>query len=229
MKFVMHDIRVGDLLLDRLDKRLPHVHCHRLNGLLLLRAERFPQLVSGLGRPLLHHIQHPRFFQIRQQRDIGLPALETLFIHPQVFEFLQPTSFQTPLHGPAHDLLGRVPTDPQQLTRLADAAAGQQHLHRKALEQQSEAPLRRRPGHLHGLYPVLRTVRARRPGSNQRGKLHRIQMPPGPLRRTIMNRTLPPALRTLGCGTPLPAQFNLHLPFRQLEFHVLDLPRAAHA
>ena len=70
MKFVMHDVRLGNRLLDRLDKRLPHVHGHRFDGLLLLQAERLPQLIGGLCRPLFHYVQHPRLLPIRQQRDV---------------------------------------------------------------------------------------------------------------------------------------------------------------
>ena len=54
----MHNVCVGNLLFNRPDKRLPHVHGYRFDRLLLLRAERLPQLVGRLARPLLHDVQH---------------------------------------------------------------------------------------------------------------------------------------------------------------------------
>ena len=63
-------------------------------------------------------------------------------------------------------------------------------------------------------------ARPRQPRPNQGGKLPRVQTPPCPLRRAVVDRTLPPAFRALGRLVPLPTQFNFHL-------RSFDFPRAA--
>ena len=122
----MHNVGVGNLLVDALDKGLPHVHGYRFNRLLLLRAKRLPQPIGCLDGPVLPHVQDPRPIQIRQQRDVGLPALEAPFVHPQMLQVFQLPALQAPLYRPTHDLLGRVSTQTQQLARLTHAGAGQQ-------------------------------------------------------------------------------------------------------
>ena len=83
-------------------------------------------------------------------------------------------------HRPAHDFLGSVPTDAQQLARLADAGGGQEHGHGQTVKEQGESSLRFGPRHPHGLGSVLRTTRPRCPCPNECGKLHLVQMPPRP-------------------------------------------------
>ena len=157
MKFVMQDGGVWNLRLNRPDKGLPHVHRHCFDRLLLLRAQTLPQLSRRFGRPLLHHLKHPRRVQIRQQGDVGLPTLEALLIHAQMPELVQLPPRQPALHGPPHDLMRRLPAESQQLARLAHAGTGQEHFHGKPLEEQGEAAQRSGPRHVHGLDPVLRT------------------------------------------------------------------------
>jgi hypothetical protein len=48
-------------------------------------------------------------------------------------------------------------------------------------------------------------------------------------RGRIQLQAIPPALRTLGGGSPLPTRFDLHFLFRQFQRHGFDLSRAANA
>jgi hypothetical protein len=52
---------------------------------ILLRRQRLPQLLGRLAGWIFHHIHHAGLVQIGQQRDGGLPPLEALLIHPQMF------------------------------------------------------------------------------------------------------------------------------------------------
>jgi len=63
-KPVMHDVRLGHQLFNRLNKRFPHVHRHRFHRRLLLRTEGFPQLISRLTGAFLHPLQYPRLIQV---------------------------------------------------------------------------------------------------------------------------------------------------------------------
>jgi hypothetical protein len=64
--------------------------------------------------------------------------------------------WQSPFHPSAHDLVGRLPPQAQQLARLADAGTGQQHIQHEALKEQSKTPLGLRPRQLIHDIPLRR-------------------------------------------------------------------------
>jgi hypothetical protein len=59
---------------------------------------------------------------------------------------------------------------------------------------------------------------------DDRLELHRVEMPPGPLRGVVVDSTGLPAFRARRLGADGPAQADFHLLAGQIEFHVLHLP-----
>jgi hypothetical protein len=108
---------------------------------------------------------------------------------------------------------------------LLDAPRAQQHINCKSLKQPAEPSARFRPRHGDRLDPVRRTFHPRRARPQDRLKLHRVQVPPRPLRRQIVQRAFPPADRTGSFLSLLPHQAYFHSFFRQFQLHVRHLPR----
>lgn len=60
---------------------------------------------------------------------------KALLIQPQVTQMIKFAPREPALDGPVDDRLERVPVQPEQLFSLGQAAAGQKHVDREALEE----------------------------------------------------------------------------------------------
>ena len=137
--------------------------------------------------PSLAHFQHPGPRQVGQHRDVVVPAAKALFIDPDVTDFLQRAPRQAPLDRPFHDPMNAVPIEPQQRRGPLHVVGGLEHPHGKRLEQQREPRMLARPGNGNRLHAALRAVRSWR-RAQHRLELHRVQVPPGPLRSMVGHR-----------------------------------------
>src|SRR5208337_3734377 len=113
--------------------------------------------------------------QVVKHRTELLP-LEALFIDPDMGDdFVRATS-KAPLHGPVHDVvdLTRRKAKKPGCSRLT--LRKQKNLDGELLEQNREPRLGARPRNLDLLYSVIRTVRPRYAGHNDRSELHGVKV-----------------------------------------------------
>jgi len=114
-----------------------------------------------------------------------------------------------------------VPVILEDLDRLHEGTRRLDDGDREGLEHQREPAVRFRSRHLHGRHAVFRALAARHPGGDDRRELHHVEMPPMPLRRVIVARERPPALRI----SHRRLLVVLHPVRRQLQIHPPHLPQ----
>jgi len=79
------------------------------------RASAGKRLSRGqLFAPAFYYVDHPCLFQIIEQRYKALAVQKALFVHPDQLEVLEVAALEPSAHRSGHDLVYRLPVEPQQ-------------------------------------------------------------------------------------------------------------------
>ena len=173
---------------------------------------------------LVGQVLHRPLGQVTHQRHVVLPPGHRRLVDPQPRRHVGPAAGPAPGHGPAFDLPGLIPADPQDPRGPAHVRLPQ-HVDGQALEQRGEPRPGLGPGQAHLPHAMGGTLHPRRPGVQVGLELATIQMAPRPLLPVVVQgqrgRTLRarPA-RAVGMAGPDLDPLLLHL-----QLHPEDRPR----
>ena len=122
---------------------------------------------------------------------------ERLLVHTDPCDVIVPPPFKAAFDRPLHNGMQLVPTQAEQVARILQGTAGEDHLDSKGLEELSKARMLARPGKSHGFDAMLIAFAAGRFAMQVRAELHGIKMPPRPPRRTVVYAAGLPHFRAL--------------------------------
>jgi len=136
-------------------------------------------------RSLGSDFQHSRAVNVGEDGYGVVPFPKALFVDADVRNGIRFTSLETPLHGPVHDRLSRVPGESEEGGGSFDRAARLQDFDSEGFKEESKTAVRPGPRRHDRLEPVARAAAARQPGDQLSRKLHRVEVPPAAFFRVI--------------------------------------------